>query len=89
MDASHNIFIENREKAKISGVIEVMSFNEDNINLSTNLGGLIIKGKDLHINKLNLDDGELIIEGTILSLTYTSKEDMKGRGKGLLSKMFK
>lgn len=89
METPHNVFIENRGKARISGVLEVMSFNEENINLSTTLGGLIVKGKDLHINKFDLDDGELIIEGTIVSLAYTSKDDMKNRGKSILSRMFK
>ncbi|WP_026486837.1 sporulation protein YabP [Caldanaerobius polysaccharolyticus] len=89
MDAPHNVFIEGRQKAKISGVVEVMSFNDDSVNLSTNLGGLAIKGKDLHINKLNLDEGELVIEGTIISLNYTNKENIKGQSRGLLSKMFR
>lgn len=89
MDAPHNVFIEGRQKAKISGVMEVMSFNDDSVNLSTSLGGLAIKGKDLHINKLNLDEGELVIEGTIISLNYTHKENIKGQSRGLLSKMFR
>lgn len=88
MDMPQNITIENRIKTKISGVQGVINFNDDTVSLMTNLGGLIVKGKELHINKLNTDDGELIIQGTILSLTYTNKEGL-GKGKSILSKIFK
>lgn len=73
-----NIIMENRERLSVSGVIDVDSFNDESIILDTELGTLIVKGQDLHINKLNLDIAELIVEGDIDSCAYSDKELRKG-----------
>lgn len=83
-----NIILENREKLSVSGVIDVDSFNDESIVLDTELGVLIIKGQDLHINKLNLDIAELVVEGDIESCIYSNK-DLKSRGLGFFSSIFK
>ena len=83
---SHNIVLEDRSKIKISGVEDVDSYNEHTIVLSTIKGGMSIKGEDLSISKLNLDDGSLNISGTINSLIYISKE---GEPRNILGKIFK
>ncbi len=84
----HNINIEGREKIQISGVVEVASFNDNTVSLDTEMGGLIIKGVNLHINKLNVDDGNLLIEGYIISLVYSDKMESSKDG-GFLSRIFK
>lgn len=84
-----NIIIENREKMSISGVIDVESFNDECVIVDTELGVLVIRGEDLHINKLNLDNSELAIEGDIISCEYSDRESSKSKGFGFLSKMFK
>lgn len=86
---SHNVIMENREKTSVSGVEHVISFNETMINLVTVQGNITIKGEDLDIKKLNLDDGNLSINGYITSITYTEKDDGKAKGIGFLGKMFK
>lgn len=83
-----NIILENREKLSVSGVIDVESFNDEQVIIETELGGLIIRGDDLHINKLNLDNSELIVEGDIVSCEYTESES-KSKGLGFLGRMFK
>jgi len=83
-----NLILENRERLSVSGVIDVNSFNDESIILETELGTLIVKGQDLHINKLNLDNAELIVEGDIESCNY-SVEDMKTKGFSLFSNLFK
>ena len=83
-----NIIIENREKLSISGVVDVESFNDEAVIVDTELGVLIVRGEDLHISKLNLDNAELNIEGDIISCEYSDKESNKSRG-GFFSKMFK
>ena len=83
---SQNIVIEDRNKMTISGVELVDSFNESTIILSTVKGGISIKGENLNINKLNLDDGSVKITGLINSLIYISKE---GAPKNLMAKIFK
>lgn len=81
-----NITLQDRERLNITGVDNVDSYNDNTIILSTTKGGLNIKGENLNISKLNLDDGSLKIEGTINSLTYISKE---GAPKNLLERLFK
>lgn len=83
----HNLTLENRSKLCISGVVDVDTFDEAKIVLFTQEETLEIEGYDLHINKLNVENGELMIEGEIVSILYTQK-DAKGK-KGLLGKLFR
>ena len=82
-----NLVLENREKLTISGVIDVLSFDDQIVILETELGMLNIKGDDLRINKLSIDTQDVIIEGNIGSLTYNEKEEKKN--ESLLGKIFK
>ncbi|MDF2839375.1 MAG: sporulation protein YabP [Clostridia bacterium] len=84
----HNMFIEGREKLNITGVRDVVSFDESTIVLNTEMGGLILKGIGLHINKLNVEDGNLNIEGYITAYNYTDKTDNK-KTAGFFSNIFK
>ena len=82
-----NVIMENRNKVSISGVNDVDSFDEGMIVLFTSLGVLTVKGADLHIIKLNIDTGELSIEGDIDSLAYS--EHSGGKGGSFFAKLFK
>ena len=86
---NQNIILENREKLSISGVEHVDNFNENTITVITNRGALSIKGSSLNISKLNLDDGNVHIEGNINGIVYSDKGISSNKGSGLLSKMFK
>lgn len=88
-DVTQNVILENRKKLSISGVEDVESFDEDNIILYTEIGTLNIKGEDLHINKLSVETGEVVVEGDIISINYTDDEAGKSRGGGFLAKLFK
>ena len=82
-----NIFLENRKKLNVTGVLDVLNFDEQIITVETELGVLIVKGNDLRLNKYNLDDTELSIEGEINSLIYEEKANKKN--ESLLAKIFK
>jgi len=84
---NQTVLLENREKLCVSGVIDVESFNDQSIIAITDIGVLIIRGAELHINKLNLDSNELVVEGDILSLEYSDGENVKS--KSFFGKMFK
>ncbi|WP_069650629.1 sporulation protein YabP [Caloranaerobacter ferrireducens] len=86
---SQNIILENREKLNISGVEHVDSFNDNTIILLTVKGLMTVKGDDLNISKLNLEDGNIVIEGKINGILYTNKDTSGSKGSGLLGKMFK
>ena len=66
---NQNIIMENREKVSVTGVIDIHSFDDELVIAQTDLGILTIKGDDLKMNKLNLENNELIIEGKIRLLT--------------------
>ena len=66
----HSLLLENRRKSTISGVLDVQSFNEQEILLLTEEGKLQIKGEQLHIKGLDLEKGKAGIEGKINSLIY-------------------
>jgi sporulation protein YabP len=78
--AQHNFLLENRERMSVSGVIDVDVFNPDMVVVQTDMGMLTIKGIDLHINKLNLESSELIVEGEINSCVYSDKISSTGGG---------
>lgn len=71
MKMPHNISLEDRRHLTVSGVSDVDSFDEQTVSVFTDLGELTIKGEDLHINRLSLEMGELVVDGEISSLTYT------------------
>lgn len=83
-----NLILENRSKLSISGVLDVFSFDDQVVILETELGLLTIKGESLHINKLSIDTSEVIVEGEIMSITYSDKDIDKKSGS-LLGKIFK
>ncbi|MEY8001888.1 sporulation protein YabP [Clostridium sp. Mt-5] len=87
-DKKSLLSLENRRRLVLTGIIEVISFNEDQIVLNTNLGTLNIKGKDLKMNKLDVQNGDVIIIGTVNSCVYISNEPKKKK-HNLISKMFK
>lgn len=84
-----NISLENREKLNVSGVIDVESFNDETVVVDTELGLLVIRGENLHINKLNIDNAELNIEGNIISCEYNDSDSSKSNATGFFAKMFR
>lgn len=84
--ASSNIIIESRAKMSVTGVTDVISFDDNAVVLDTELGGMIINGRNFRINKLNVDIGELTVDGEIDGFTY---EDVEKNKPSFLSKMFK
>ena len=84
----HSLLLENRRKSTISGVLDVQSFNEQEILLLTEEGKLQIKGEQLHVKQLDLEKGEVDLEGKVDSLTYLSK-NTDNRDESLFKRMFR
>lgn len=84
-----NLILENRGKLSISGVIDVLSFDDQVVIVETELGLLTVKGENIRINKLSIDTSEVIIEGDISYLAYSDKESDKNKGGNILNKIFK
>ena len=83
-----NLVLENRGKLSVSGVNDVLSFDDQVVMVDTELGLLTVKGENIRINKLSLDTAEVIIEGDISSLAYSQNKQEKSAGT-ILSKIFK
>ena len=81
----HNIIMEDRKKLSVSGVTDIDSFDEQTIAI-TDLGELTIRGWNLHITRLNLEQSELMVDGEISSLTYT---DTRPKAQGFFSKVLR
>lgn len=89
LETVHNLILENRRKLSVSGVDDVESFNEEEIVLRTDQHGImIIKGEELHINKLSTDTGDVIISGEITDMNYVERS-MKTKGPGLISRLLR
>ncbi len=83
-----NLILENRGKLSISGVNDVLSFDDQVVMVETELGLLTVKGENLRINKLSIDTSEVIVEGDISYMAYSEKELEKNKGN-LISKIFR
>ena len=83
----HDIFIGSREKMSINGVKEILNFDDSSVNLKTVCGDLCIEGAGLHISVLNIERGEVEMQGKINAMYYydTAEDDKKG----LLSRIFR
>lgn len=83
--SNHNIIIEDRKKLTLSGVKDVISFDDETLLLETALGRLTVKGAGLHIVNFDTASGDLFAEGKIYASVYTSEE----RSGGFFSRVFR
>ena len=84
----HNVIMEDRKIVTVSGVADIDSFDESLVILFTELGEMTVKGSNLHISKLNIDTGELTMDGEISAIFYNENTPKKSSG-GIFSKVFK
>ncbi len=85
----HKFMLTNRRTCNISGVCDVLSFDEKEVILETDQGMLMIRGEDLHVSRLTLDKGEVDIDGKVDSFTYSEMSGYGSKGESLLSRLFK
>ncbi len=83
---NHLISMENRSHLNATGVLDVDRFDERCVVLLTTQGVLTVEGEELHINRLNVENSEIAIEGTIDQLQYSS---LKEKGAGVFKSLFR
>ena len=83
--SAHRLELTGRERLTVSGVEDVARFDETGIVMTTAAGTLVVTGENLHIGKLSLDGGELLVDGRIDSVTY---EDDGFAGGGFFNRLF-
>ena len=70
MQLPHKLTLNERRQLSMTGVTEVVSFDEHAVVLRTELGQLTIHGKDLQLKTLSLDGGQVAVDGTVSALIY-------------------
>ena len=82
----HKLVMTGREKLTVTGVEDVDSFDETTIVAYTDYGELTVSGTELHICVLNIEHGELTVEGNISGLNYLNQQP---KSSGFFSRMFR
>lgn len=85
----HTCYLQNRAAVTLTGVQEVVSFDENQVVVDTDLGLLTLKGKELHVSRLTVEKGEADVDGQIDSLVYSSNEAYRRSGQSLIARLFK
>ena len=85
----HKVTMTNRRSCAINGVKDVLSFDEHEILLETEQGMLMIKGDELHVNRLTFDKGEVDVDGKIDSFTYSDVANIGNKNEYFLIKLFR
>ena len=85
----HKMTLDKRAYAVISGVEDVISFDEKEIILETTLGRLTIKGEDMKVSRLTVEQGEVEIGGRMDSFVYSESRGRKAQGESFLGRLFK
>lgn len=80
----HKVNLENRKKLTMTGVSEVISFDDTSVVLHTSMGTLVVQGSELQLKTLTLEGGNVVVEGQISSLVY----EQAARGGGWWSRLF-
>lgn len=73
----HNVFIEGRKKVTLTAISDVISFDESTVVLGTSFGVVSVDGEELHILKMDVESGEIIVQGKIDGLVYIDKSPKK------------
>lgn len=85
----HKLVVNNRKTSMITGVLDVLSFDLNEILLETDQGMLMVKGTDMHVNRLSLEKGEVDLAGNIDSIAYSDVHHASKQGEKFFSKLFK
>ena len=86
---NHKIVLNNRRTGSFTGILDVLSFDLGEVLLETEMGMLQIKGKDLHVNRLNLEKGDADLDGEISAMIYSEVPGTIGKTSGFLGKIFR
>lgn len=84
---SHCVHMDDRSNLSITGVTDIGCFNEREVQLTTDAGGMTVEGTGLHVTKLDLDSGQVMLEGEIDAIVY--EEDIPQRRGSFLARVFR
>lgn len=70
---AHSLTLDNRQRAALTGISEVVAFDENQVVLRTDSGEIVLSGEGLHVTRLMLEDGQLAVEGKVDSVFYSQR----------------
>lgn len=76
----HKLTVNERNQLTMTGVHEVLNFDEETVVVQTDLGKLMVQGRDLKLKTLSPDGGQVRIEGLIVALQYQQAPENRGGG---------
>ena len=84
----HKLTLTNRGALVVNSVVDVISFDLNEVLLETEAGMLTVKGQDLHVNRLTLEKGEVDITGTVDSLLYSDISSYGQKAESFFARLF-
>lgn len=82
----HSISLDERQNLTVSGVTDIGGYDEQTITVMTPQGELTVRGENLHIIRMSVEMGELVVEGSITSLQYT---EIRKQAEGFFARLLK
>ncbi len=75
---AQNLILESRKRLTVSGVSEVIEFDDTLIRMKTDLGDLIVHGDGLHVESLSVETGDLVMTGEVSAMNYENVRERSG-----------
>ena len=90
-ETQHELTLTGRSRFLATGVLKVISFDDGEILLETEMGTLILRGGEMSITRLDLTAGEIAVQGSVSALEYRDQRSkkMKEKGKNILERLIK
>lgn len=85
----HKLLLQGRKSVELTGVKEIVSFDAKEVVLHTTMGVLVIRGNDLFVKRLTVEQGEVDLEGQVDSFVYADKPGKAGDGDSILKRLFR
>ena len=89
VETNQDVYISARKKLQVTGINKIESLNNEEFLIDTKMGLLLIEGTNLVMQQLDIEKGQIWIEGTINSLGYIDKENKKKEKNNIFGKIFK
>ena len=85
----HKLIVNNRKASMVTGVLDVLAFDLNEVLLETEQGMLTVRGKDLHVNRLTLEKGEVDLTGHVDSVSYAEIKPSGKKKETMMQRLFR
>lgn len=85
----HKMAVNNRKNGSLTGIIDVIAFDEGEVILETDMGILAVKGQGIHVKRLDLEKGEVDLEGRMDSFFYSDQKSPAAKNESFFGRLFR